>query len=142
MNNLTLYVNDQENFNNLIKLNELTKSKNLIFTDEEILNLIKNKNDNLKDIGRVEIGKSVIDDIVYSFYDSEYIDNDNYFETINELINIFYMYQDKFSEYLTDSKIIGYLRDNFDKVNGSLELLSSISFDKLNTKLMYGEYYE
>ncbi|MCI7332602.1 MAG: DUF6323 family protein [Mollicutes bacterium] len=142
MNNLTLYVNDQENFNNLIKLNELTKSKNLIFTDEEILNLIKNKNDNLKDIGRVEIGKSVIDDIVYSFYDSEYIDNDNYFETINELINIFYMYQDKFSEYLTDSEIIGYLRDNFDKVNGSLELLSSISFDKLNTKLMYGEYYE
>ncbi len=142
MNNLTLYVNDQENFNNLIKLNELTKSKNLIFTDEEILNLIKNKNDTLKDIGRVEIGKSVIDDIVYSFYDSEYIDNDNYFETINELINIFYMYQDKFSEYLTDSEIIGYLRDNFDKVNGSLELLSSISFDKLNTKLMYGEYYE
>lgn len=142
MNNLTLYVNDQENFNNLIKLNELTKSKNLIFTDEEILNLIKNKNDNLKDIGRVEIGKSVIDDIVYSFYDSEYIDNDNYFETINELINIFYMYQDKFSEYLIDSEIIEYLRDNFDKVNGSLELLSSISFDKLNTKLMYGEYYE
>ncbi|MGM9874827.1 MAG: DUF6323 family protein [Bacilli bacterium] len=142
MNNLILYVNDQENFNNLIKLNELTKSKNLIFTDEEILNLIKNKNDNLKDIGRVEIGKSVIDDIVYSFYDSEYIDNDNYFETINELINIFYMYQDKFSEYLIDSEIIEYLRDNFDKVNGSLELLSSISFDKLNTKLMYGEYYE
>lgn len=54
----------------------------------------------------VEIGKSIIDDIIYAFYDSSYIDSDNYFETINELVNIFYVYQDKFSDYLIYEEII------------------------------------
>lgn len=101
--------------------------------------LIENKNNTLKDIGRVEIGKSIIDDIVYSFYNSEYIDGDDYFETINELVSIFYMYQDKFSDYLVDEEIVKYMSDCFNEVGGSLELLSSVSFDELNTRILYGE---
>lgn len=139
MNNIILYGNDQENINNLVSMNEITKDKNLVLSLKEILMLIENKNNILKDIGRVEIGKSIIDDIIYAFYDSSYIDSDNYFETINELINIFYMYQDKFSNYLVDEEIILYLRKCFDEVGGSLELLGNVSFDKLNTKIIYGE---
>lgn len=139
MDSIILYNNDEENINNLIKMNDITKDKNLVLSKEEIILLIENKNNVLKDIGRVEIGKSIIDDIVYSFYISEYIDSNNYFETINELISIFYMYQDKFSDYLIDEEIIKYMSDSFDEVGGSLELLSSVSFDKLNTKIIYGE---
>lgn len=142
MNYITLYGNDQENINNLVSMNEITKDKNLVLSRKEMLILIENKNNILKEIGRVEIGKSIIDDIIYVFYDSSYIDSDNYFETINELINIFYMYQDKFSNYLVDEEIILYLRKCFDEVGGSLELLSSGSFDKLNTRIVYGEYNE
>ena len=139
MNDIILFGNDQENINNLINMNEITKDKNLVLSKEEILMLIENKNNTLKDIGRIEVGKSIIDDIVYAFYDSEYIDSDNYFEIINELINIFYMYQDKISDYLIDTEIIEYLRNSFDELGGSLELLGSVSFEKLNTKIMYGE---
>lgn len=139
MNGIILFGNDQENINNLINMNEITKDKNLILSNEEILMLIENKNNTLKDIGRIEVGKSIIDDIVYAFYDSEYIDSDNYFETIYEIINIFYMFQDKFSDYLIDTEIIEYLRNSFDELGGSLELLGSVSFEKLNTKIMYGE---
>lgn len=139
MNNIILYENDKENINNLVNMNEITKDKNLVLSLKEILMLIENKNNTLKDIGMVEIGKPIIDDIIYAFYDSSYIDSDNYFETINELVNIFYVYQDKFSDYLIDEEIIYYLRNSFDEVGGSLELLSSVSFDKLNTKIVYGE---
>ncbi len=142
MNNIILYVNDQENINNLINMNEIPKDKKLVLSKKEILMLIENKNNTLKDIGRIEIGKSIIDDIVYAFYDSEYIDSDNYFETINEIISIFYMCQDKFSDYLIDDEIIKYLRNSFDELGGSLELISSISFDKLNTRIIYGERNE
>lgn len=142
MNDIILHGNDQENINNLVSMNEITKDKKLVLSLKEILMLIENKNNILKDIGRVEIGKSIIDDIIYTFYDSGYIDSDNYFETINELINIFYMYQDKFSDYLIDEEIILYLRKCFDETGGSLELLSSVSFDKLNTRIVYGEYDE
>lgn len=136
---MVLYQNDQKNVKNLVSMNEITKDKNLVLSQKEILMLIENKNSTLKDIGRVEIGKSIIDDLVYAFYDSDYIDSDNYFDTINELVNIFYMYQDKFSDYLTDEEIIEYLRNNFDEMGGSLELLGSVSFDKLNTRIIYGE---
>lgn len=139
MNVMVLYQNDQKNVKNLVSMNEITKDKNLVLSQKEILMLIENKNSTLKDIGRVEIGKSIIDDLVYAFYDSDYIDSDNYFDTINELVNIFYMYQDKFSDYLTDEEIIEYLRNNFDEMGGSLELLGSVSFDKLNTRIIYGE---
>ena len=142
MNNIILYGNDQENINNLIRTNEITKDRNLILSQKEILMLIENKNNTLKDIGRVEIGKSLIDNIIYTFYDLDYIDSSNYFDTIDELINIFYMYQDKFSDYLVDEEIIEYLRNSFDMVGGSLELLSSVSFDKLNSKIIYGECNE
>lgn len=139
MNVMVLYQNDQKNVENLVSMNEITKDKNLVLSQKEIMMLIENKNSTLKDIGRVEIGKSIIDDLVYDFYDSDYIDSDNYFDTINELVNIFYMYQDKFSDYLTDEEIIEYLRNNFDEMGGSLELLGSVSFDKLNTRIIYGE---
>lgn len=142
MNNIILYVNDQENINNLINMNEIPKDKKLVLSKKEILMLIENKNNTLKDIGRIEIGKSIIDDIVYAFYDSEYIDSDNYFETINEIISIFYMCQDKFSDYLIDDEIIKCLRNSFDELGGSLELISSISFDKLNTRIIYGKRNE
>lgn len=139
MNVMVLYQNDQKNVKNLVSMNEITKDKNLVLSQKEILMLIENKNNTLKDIGRVEIGKSIIDDLVYAFYDSDYIDSDNYFDIINELVNIFYMYQDKFSDYLTDEEIIEYLRNNFDEIGGSLELLGSVSFNKLNTRIIYGE---
>lgn len=139
MESIILYGNDQENINNLVNMNEITKDKGLVLSQKEIMMLTENKNNTLKDIGRVEIGKSIIDDIVYSFYNSEYIDGDDYFETINELVSIFYMYQDKFSDYLVDEEIVKYMSDCFNEVGGSLELLSSVSFDELNTRILYGE---
>lgn len=139
MDSIILYGNDQVNINNLINMNEITKDKGLVLSQKEIMMLIENKNNTLKDIGRVEIGKSIIDDIIYIFYDSNYIDSSNYFDTINELINVFYMYQDKFSDYLVDEEIVKYMSDCFNEVGGSLELLSSVSFDELNTRILYGE---
>ena len=139
MDSIILYGNDQENINNLVNMNEITKDKGLVLSQKEIMMLIENKNNTLKDIGRVEIGKSIIDDIIYIFYDSNYIDSSNYFDTINELINVFYMYQDKFSDYLVDEEIVKYMSDCFNEVGGSLELLSSVSFDELNTRILYGE---
>lgn len=139
MDSIILYGNDQVNINNLVNMNEITKDKGLVLSQKEIMMLTENKNNTLKDIGRVEIGKSIIDDIIYIFYDSNYIDSSNYFDTINELINVFYMYQDKFSDNLVDEEIIEYLRNNFYEMGGSLELLSSVSFDELNTRILYGE---
>lgn len=134
--------NDKKIIDSLMKLNDVTSDKGLVLKHEEIVMIIENKNDTLKELGLIEIGKSVIDDIVYAFYDSSYIDSDNYFETINELVSVFYEYQFEFSSYLSDEEIINYMRECFDKCGGSTSLLDSLFFDELNSKIKFGDLYE
>lgn len=110
------------------KTNLVTKEKGLILTHKEIEELIINKNETLYNLSRIEV-TPIIDKIIYEFYDSPYIDNDNYFETINSLVEIFYIYEDKFGNELSIEEIIKYLRDTFDnKVNGVVELLVDTSY--------------
>lgn len=110
------------------KTNLVTKEKGLILTHKEIEELIINKNEILDNLSRIEV-TPIIDKIIYEFYDSPYIDNDNYFETINSLVEIFYIYEDKFGNKLSIEEIIKYLRDTFDnKVNGVVELLIDTSY--------------
>lgn len=110
------------------KTNLVTKEKGLILTHKEIEELIINKNETLDNLSRIEV-TPIIDKIIYEFYDSPYIDNDNYFETINSLVEIFYIYEDKFGNKLSIEEIIKYLRDTFDnKVNGVVELLIDTSY--------------
>lgn len=124
MNNIII-----KNEENLIqKTNLVTKEKGLILTHKEIEELIINKNETLDNLSRIEV-TPVIDKIIYEFYDSSYIDNDNYFETINSLVEIFYIYEDKFGNKLSIEEIIKYLKDTFDnKVNGVVELLIDTSY--------------
>lgn len=110
------------------KTNLVTKEKGLILTHKEIEELIINKNETLYNLSRIEV-TPIIDKIIYEFYDSPYIDNDNYFEIINSLVEIFYIYEDKFGNELSIEEIIKYLRDTFDnKVNGVVELLVDTSY--------------
>lgn len=110
------------------KTNLVTKEKGLILTHKEIEELIINKNEALDNLSRIEV-TPIIDKIIYEFYDSPYIDNDNYFETINSFVEIFYIYEDKFGNKLSIEEIIKYLRDTFDnKVNGVVELLIDTSY--------------
>lgn len=131
MNNIII-----KNEENLIqKTNVITKEKGLILTHKEIKELIINKNETLDNLNIIEV-TPIIDKIIYEFYDSPYIDNDNYFETINSLVEIFYIYEDKFNDKLTIEEIIKYLRDTFDnKVYGVVELL-------MDTSYLESEYYE
>lgn len=122
-------ISKTEEKNSIISMNNITKEKGLILTNKEIDELIENKNETLNNLGRVEI-TSIIDKIIYEFYDSSYIDIDNYFETINEIINIFYKYQKEFNN-LTDEQILKYLKNNFETTsNGVIELLEDTSLLK------------
>ncbi len=60
MNDIILYGNDQENINNLVNMNEITKDKNLVLSLKEILMLIDNINLDILyiDLEEVEVFKS------------------------------------------------------------------------------------
>ncbi len=142
VNSLTLN-NDTLILEGIIELNKITGRKGLFLTKTEVLDLISNKNINLKEMGRVEFGLGILDKIIYIFYDSAYIDKDNYLEMLESLTNAFYLYQASFDNTLTDEEILKYMKKCFDsECAGSIELLESLSFDRLKQKLEDGNLYE
>ena len=87
MNDIILYGNDQENINNLVNMNEITKDKNLVLSLKEILMLIDNINLDILyiDLEEVEVFKSKL----YSCFmnlKKEFKFND----VVNEYLDMYY----------------------------------------------------
>lgn len=125
--------------NRIILTNNVTEQRGLILTNIQAVRLIKSKNYILKRLGRFETKNTTIDTVIYKFYNSSHIDKDNYVNTIEELIEIFYIYQNEFDNRLTDEQILEYMFCHFEnECGGSLELLRYLYFDKLKLNLISG----
>lgn len=134
--------NDRKLEVSLYELNSVTLNKGLSLTRSDIRELIITKNEVLKYIGRIEV-QPIIEEIVLEFYDSYYIDKDNYKEIINELIRIYYMYTSYFDNRLTSEEIIKYMSKEFNgRCKGEVVLLETISFEELKEDINKGKYYE
>lgn len=121
----------------ILELNEITKDKDLYLSEKDIEGLIDNKAIILKENGRVEVGGTTIRNIIESFYDSPFIDKDNYLESLEELTSIFYKYQQEFYGVLSDEEILIYLKEEFDNiVMGTFTLLESDSLEKLKENVL------
>lgn len=136
------YDNDRKLEVSLYELNSLTLNKGLSLSRKDIKELINTKNEVLKYTGRVEV-QPIIEEIVFEFYNSYYIDKDNYKEVINELIRIYYMYTSYFDNRLTSEEIIKYMSKEFNgRCNGEIVLLETVSFEELKDDISKGKYYE
>lgn len=142
INNLILSNNDLA-VKDILKLNQEPEKYGLKLSEKQIIDLINNKNDNLKEKGRIEVSGGVLEKIIYEFYDSSYIDKTNYTQILKELTNVFYLYQSELDNKLTDEQIITYMKNNFENIsNGSIEILESLCLENLKEKLNRGLYYE
>ena len=118
----------------IIELNKDVK-KDIIITYENAIELINNKNNYFKNIGRIDLSNNIIQNIILTFKDSPYIDKENYMEIFSSLIETFIYYESVFERKLTSEKILNYLKNEFNKNEGSIELLNSISFERLCDKV-------
>lgn len=115
----------------IFKKNELLELKEIKLTEKQKLELIENKNQNLKNLGRVEFGESILKKLINKFIDSPYIDEDDIVFELSELTNIFYLYRSEINN-LSDDEIIEYMKESFNEIyNGSLELLETLGLERL-----------
>ena len=90
---LTLFNNQLVNvqaLNEVLKCNDFTSRYGLSLTKTQALELIKIRGDSLRANGRIEFGGGIIDKIIKVFCDSDYLAQENYAETLGELLGIFY----------------------------------------------------
>lgn len=133
----TILINNQETaVNAILELNKTTEKYDLILTKEQAVDLVNNRNNILKEYGRIELGGGIFEKLIYEFCDSPYLYKEEYLEILEELANIFYEYREEFDEKLTDEQIIQYMKKKFDTTcNGSLELLAYKEFEYLKEHL-------
>ena len=76
----------QIEFANIKKCNEYTSKYGLVLSDNQITNILERRKETLKETGRVELREGIIDKLIKEFCDSPYINQENYAETLYELI--------------------------------------------------------
>lgn len=118
----------------LLELNKYI-SKDIVLTKENVLELINNKNSALKEIGRIDITNSILENIILTFTNSSFIDKNNYMYIFLSLTEIFLCYENIFSKKISSEELLKYLKDEFEKNEGSIELISTISLERLQDKL-------
>lgn len=123
----------------ILKCNEITRHYMLTLTQQQAAELVETRSLSLRDTGRIEFGGGIIDRIIKEFCSSPYIWQDNYAQTLNDLIEIFYYYKNETLDMVSDHDLIKIMKKCFDgECQGSLDLLKGRTLDRMARSLRYG----
>ena len=130
---------EKQIFNDISMCNEITSEYGLILHEEDVKEIIKTRNVALEKSGRIEFNGQIINKIITTFCDSPYISQNNYSDTINELVEIFYNYKNETLDYISDDELIEIMKEYFDSYcQGSLELLEGKVLYKIADNIRNG----
>lgn len=125
---------------NIKKCNEYTSQYGLTLSDTQISNIIERRKDTLKQTGRIELREGIIDKLIKEFCDSPYINQENYAQTLYDLIDIFYEYKNETMELLTDDELISFMKKSLDGIaQGDVEYLSGTIMYQMRENLLKGK---
>lgn len=129
----------QEEVTSLILCNDKTQQYGLSLSEAEAGELVVCRNDSLKKYQRVEFGAGILDKLIYTFCDSQYINQDNYLDTLEQLQDIFYEFKNLSMDKLTDDELLDFMREQFEGVCfGDLEYLEDTCLDRFATAIRAG----
>lgn len=138
---LDLFQNNQ--ITKVIETNKYTEKYGLSLSEQDAELIIENKKTALKEQRRVEFGESILPRLIFEFCDSNYIEQDNYVETIIRLQEIFYLYKNETMDEITDDELLHFMREQFDNVCfGDLDYLESTGLYEYAKTIRGGKMHE
>ena len=109
----------------LLRTNDAARQYGLSLTPEQAQALLKSWNRILKESGRIELGDSILEQLILGFCDSPYLSDADYADTIEQLLELFYNAKNDTLGLIPDDELIVWMRSHFDDAcGGSLEHLS------------------
>lgn len=116
----------------IIKYNQITAQFGLMLSHHEAMEIVQKHRYELKYNGRIEFGKGIVGKIIEAFYNSPYISQSDYKDTLCSLIEIFYYYKNETLDYLSDDELINYMQEYFNGIcHGSIDLLANRELEQL-----------
>jgi hypothetical protein len=129
--------------NEVLECNARTACYNLCITNQQAVELVEARSQNLIDNGRIELGGGIIDKLIDAFCSSAYLMQDNYVETIHELMEIFYYYKNETLDLVSDDDLVDYMRQSYEGIcQSSTELLKGRELDRLARWVRYANSAE
>ncbi len=123
----------------LRQTNAVTGQFGLMFSEEQIAAIVEKRFEALDATGRVEFGRGVTKMLIEAFCDSPFIYQENYEETILELLDSFYYFKNESEDRIPDDELIAIMRRHFDTIcQGSLDYLSGTTLEDLCRNTRYG----
>lgn len=113
-----------QEFHAILSCNEKTQQFGLSLTEDDVKELIVCQNHSLRKYGRVELGKSILEKIIFTFSDSTYISQSNYKAALEALQDIFYEFKNEAQDALTDDELLEFMNEQYNGVcDGDLDYL-------------------
>ncbi|MGI6070647.1 MAG: DUF6323 family protein [Blautia sp.] len=111
----------------------------LTLTDEETRALMAKRDDSLKKYHRVEFGRGMLDKLVYTFCDSQYIQQETYGEVLGRLQDIFYRFKNEALDRLSDDELLSFMKEQFENVCfGDLDYLEGTCLERFSRAIRAG----
>jgi len=123
----------------LVSCNKMTEKFGLSLTKEDAQELVVRRNDSLRKYQRVEFGNGILDKLICTFCDSQYINQDNYLRTLEQLQDIFYEFKNEAEDKLTDDELLTFMSEQFESVCfGDIEYLESTCLERFAAAVRAG----
>ena len=123
----------------LSECNALTLHYGLSLTEKQMHLLELRQREALTAAGRVEFGGGAMRAIIEGFCDSPFISQENYEQTISELLDLFYYFKTESEDRIPDDELIKFMRRHFDTTcQGSLAYLSGTKLEELCRNTRHG----
>ncbi|UOO37710.1 hypothetical protein IZU99_00120 [Oscillospiraceae bacterium CM] len=120
-------------------LNAVTGQYGLSLSEKQIATIVEKHFEALEATGRVAFSHGNMKMLLEEFCDSPYIDQENYVETILELLDSFYYFKNESADRIPDDELIAIMHRHFDTIcQGSLDYLSGTTLEDLCRNTRYG----
>ncbi|MDD4772463.1 MAG: DUF6323 family protein [Eubacteriales bacterium] len=130
---------NEELASEVMVLNDISVEYGLTLTKYQAAELVDTRNNALRESNRLETELGAVKKIIERFCSSSYLSKDNYGETLNELLELFYHYKTELRDRISDIELIDIMYDLFEsKFHGSIDLMEDGIFqlsNKLNNEL-------
>lgn len=124
----------------VLKINEKINRFGLQLTEKEARALMEKRDHSLRKSKRVEFGKSILEKLIFTFADSQHIDQENLVEQLGELQDVFYAFKNEAMDRVTDDELLNFMKEQYETVcQGDLTYLSETCLPRFAKAIRSGD---
>ncbi len=137
--NWMIYLQSQNQLAKVMETNRTTEKWGLVLNEQEAKLILEERAHALRQERRVEFGPGIAEKVIYEFCNSDFINQENYVDTIIRLQEIFYLYKNEMQDEITDDELLHLMKEQFENLCfGDLDYLEGTCLDNFAQAIRAG----